>query len=48
MTFVIRNINAWLALVFGILILINPKLLSVLVGIYLIVVGLTGLGIIRF
>ncbi|MGI5826723.1 MAG: DUF3096 domain-containing protein [Patescibacteria group bacterium] len=48
MTFVIRNLNAWVALIFGILILVNPKLLSVLVGIYLIIVGLTGLGIIRF
>lgn len=48
MTFVIKNVNAWVALIFGILILVNPKLLSVLVGIYLIIVGLTGLGIIRF
>jgi len=48
MTLVINHINAWLALIFGILILINPKLLSILVGIYLIIVGLTGLGIIRF
>lgn len=48
MTLVIRNLNAWVALIFGILILVNPKLLSILVGIYLIVVGLTGLGVIRF
>jgi hypothetical protein len=37
-----------MALVFGVLILINPKLLSVLVGIYLVVTGLIGLGILRF
>jgi hypothetical protein len=47
-TFTIGNLNAWLALIFGILVLINPRLLSVLVGIYLIIVGLTGLGVIRF
>ncbi|HUV71564.1 MAG TPA: DUF3096 domain-containing protein [Clostridia bacterium] len=47
-SFIIQNFNALLALIFGILILLNPKLLSVLVGIYLIVVGLIGLGILRF
>lgn len=36
-----------MSLVFGILILINPKLLNLLVAIYLIVTGLLGLGIIR-
>jgi len=41
------NINSWIALVFGVLILTNPKLLSTLVGIYLIIVGLIGLGIVN-
>ena len=45
--FNLGNLDAILALVFGILILINPKLLSTLVGIYLIVVGLLGLGILN-
>lgn len=44
----LSNLNALMALVFGVLILINPKLLSTLVGIYLIVVGLIGFGILRF
>ncbi|HOZ80783.1 MAG TPA: DUF3096 domain-containing protein [Candidatus Woesebacteria bacterium] len=42
-----RNISPLMSLVFGILILINPKLLSILVAIYLIVTGLIGLGVIR-
>jgi uncharacterized membrane protein HdeD (DUF308 family) len=46
--FTIRNLSPLISLIFGILILLNPKLLSVLVGIYLILVGLIGLGIIRF
>lgn len=45
---ILNNLQAILALVFGILILFNPKLLSTLIGIYLIVVGLLGLGILRF
>ncbi len=45
--FSLGNLDALLALVFGVLILINPKLLSTLVGIYLIVVGLLGLGILN-
>jgi uncharacterized membrane protein HdeD (DUF308 family) len=44
----LRNLSPLLSLVFGVLILLNPKLLSTLVGIYLILVGLIGLGIIRF
>lgn len=43
-----QNISPLMSLVFGVLILISPKLLSVLVGIYLIVNGLLGLGILRF
>ncbi len=45
--FVINNFSALLAILFGVLILFNPKLLSTLVGIYLIIVGLIGLGVIR-
>jgi len=37
-----------MSLVFGILILLNPKLLSTLIGIYLIVTALMGFGILRF
>lgn len=37
-----------MSLIFGILILLNPKLLSVLVSIYLIITGLMGLGILKF
>ena len=36
------------ALIVGILILIFPKFLNYLIAFYLIVVGLTGLGIIHF
>jgi len=48
MSLVLGNINGIVALVFGVLILLTPKLLSTLVGIYLIIVGLIGLGIINF
>jgi len=44
----LRNISPLLSLIFGILILVNPKLLSVLVGLYLIITGLIGLGVLRF
>ena len=37
-----------MSLVFGILILVNPKLVTWLIGIYLVVTGLMGLGILRF
>lgn len=37
-----------MSLIFGVLVLVNPKLLSTLVGIYLVVTGLIGLGILRF
>jgi hypothetical protein len=36
------------ALVAGVLILVMPRLLNFIVAIYLIIVGLIGLGIIRF
>jgi hypothetical protein len=37
------NLPAIIALIAGILILVRPKLLSVIVGVYLILVGLLGL-----
>ncbi len=47
------NINvhvsqAVLSLVFGIIILIQPKFLAWIIGIWLIITGLIGLGIIKF
>jgi hypothetical protein len=42
------HIPAILALIVGILILIVPRFLNYLVALYLIVVGLLGLGILRF
>ena len=47
MQIVVANIPAILALIVGILILIVPRFLNYLVAIYLIVVGLFGLGILR-
>jgi len=45
---ILKNLNPILSLVFGILVLLNPKLLSTLVGLYLIISGLLALGIINF
>jgi hypothetical protein len=47
MSVTIANIPALLAILVGVLILIVPRFLNYLVAIYLIVVGLFGLGIIR-
>ena len=47
MTLSMTHIPAILALLVGILILIAPRFLNYLVAIYLIVVGLFGLGILR-
>ena len=47
MNFSMTNMPAILALLVGVLILIMPRFLNYLVAIYLIVVGLFGLGIIR-
>ena len=47
MTLAMGNIPAILALLMGILILIMPRFLNYFVAIYLIVVGLFGLGILR-
>ncbi|MFA5025610.1 MAG: DUF3096 domain-containing protein [Candidatus Shapirobacteria bacterium] len=43
-----QNPSPLLSLIFGILILLNPKLLSALVAIYFIINGLIGLGFLKF
>jgi hypothetical protein len=47
MTFSIGHLQPVIALIAGILILLMPRLLNYIVAIYLIIVGITGLGIIR-
>ena len=47
MSITMSNIPAVLALIIGILILIVPRFLNYLVAIYLIIIGLLGLGILR-
>ena len=47
MTLSISNLQPVVALIAGILILVMPRLLNYIVAIYLIVVGIIGLGIIR-
>lgn len=46
MTLSTTNLSPLASLVFGILVLMFPKLLNYLIAIYLIIVGLLGLGII--
>lgn len=48
MTITTAHIPAIVALIAGILILIMPRLLNFIVAIYLICVGLIGLGALRF
>lgn len=43
----IAHLQPVVALIAGILILVIPRLLNIIVAIYLIVVGIIGLGIIR-
>jgi hypothetical protein len=43
----VAHIQPIVALLAGILILVMPRLLNIIVAIYLIVVGITGLGLIR-
>ena len=45
MTFGIQTISPFTSLIFGILILLFPKFLNYFVAIYLIIIGLVGLGI---
>jgi len=47
MTITSAHLPAIVALVAGILILLMPRLLNFIVAIYLIFVGLTGLGVLR-
>jgi hypothetical protein len=47
MNFSTTNLSPLASLIFGILILIFPKFLNYLIAIYLIIVGIIGLGIIR-
>ncbi len=42
------NLQPIVALVAGVLILVMPRLLNFIVAIYLIIVGLIGLGIVHF
>ncbi|MDO8658239.1 MAG: DUF3096 domain-containing protein [Candidatus Levybacteria bacterium] len=44
----INNLSPIMSILFGILIIIFPKLLNYLIAIYLIIIGLLGLGIIKF
>jgi hypothetical protein len=44
----IVNVGPMLSILFGILILIFPRLLNYLVAIYLILAGLVGLGVVMF
>ncbi|ABD05808.1 DUF3096 domain-containing protein [Rhodopseudomonas palustris] len=48
MTITAAHIPAIVALIAGILILVMPRLLNIVVAIYLICVGLIGLGALRF
>jgi hypothetical protein len=47
MMLTISHISPIVALIAGVLILIFPKALNYIVAIYLIIIGITGLGIIR-
>ena len=47
MTFSLANFSPLASLVFGILILMFPKLINYLIAAYLIIVGLLGLGFIK-
>jgi hypothetical protein len=47
MTLTVANIQPIVALIAGILILVMPRLLNFIVAIYLILVGIIGLGIIK-
>jgi len=42
------HLTPWVAIIAGILILIMPRLLNFIVAIYLIVIGLVGLGLLRW
>ena len=48
MTITAAHLSPILSILFGVLILIVPRFLNYLVAIYLILVGLLGLGLVRF
>ena len=48
MTITLGHLPAIVALVAGILILLMPRLLNFIVAIYLIIIGLVGLGLLRW
>jgi len=47
LSFSFANLDPFISLLFGILILVFPKFLNYLIAIYLIIVGLLGLGILK-
>jgi len=47
MTITITHLQPIMALIAGVLILIMPRLLNIIVAIYLIAIGLLGLGLFR-
>jgi DUF3096 family protein len=47
MTITLSNLQPIVALIAGVLILIMPRLLNFIVALYLIIIGLLGLGIFR-
>ena len=47
MTITLSNLQPIVALIAGVLILIIPRLLNFIVAIYLIIIGLIGLGLFR-
>jgi len=47
MTFSIAHLQPIVALIAGILILIIPRLLNIIVAVYLILIGVLGLGLFR-
>jgi hypothetical protein len=47
MNFSTTNLSPLASLIFGILILIFPKFLNYLIAVYLIIVGILGLGLIK-
>lgn len=47
MTISFATLSPWVSILFGILILVFPKFLNYLVGGYLIIIGILGLGLIN-
>jgi len=47
MTLSVANLQPLVALIAGVLILLVPRILNYIVAIYLIIVGITGLGLVR-